>query len=242
MSFDLIVLVLTAVGLVMSPGRSSLWQLLFRQGIVYFLVAFLANMVPTIFLLLNLNRVYFFVPASSPMLPSLTRAPFAAMMNLMFTIPAAVASAIVACRSFVSLTNFRQKDIYVHSTLPYSSTRVGTGGDARGGGAGDAGEGSLTKKKREEGNTIAGIVFHGMGAGIESMGEAYSMDELDTTKTTTTLGALDSNRAYDFGREGRDGNEHVVVHMETIVHDQDGVQKGGHVNVVDLEKAETTRA
>jgi len=59
MSFDFIVLVLTTTGLVMSPGRSSLWQLLFRQGIIYFLVAFIANMVPAIFLLLNLNRMYF---------------------------------------------------------------------------------------------------------------------------------------------------------------------------------------
>jgi hypothetical protein len=58
MSFDLIVLVLTTIGLVMSPGRSSLWQLLFRQGVVYFLVAFVVNMIPTIFLLINLNRTY----------------------------------------------------------------------------------------------------------------------------------------------------------------------------------------
>ena len=45
MSFDLIVLILTTVGLIMSPGRSSLWQLLFRQGIVYFMVAFVSNLI-----------------------------------------------------------------------------------------------------------------------------------------------------------------------------------------------------
>ena len=56
MSFDLIVLLLTTIGLVRSPGQSSLWQLLFRQGVVYFLVAFVANTLPTTFLLLNLNR------------------------------------------------------------------------------------------------------------------------------------------------------------------------------------------
>ena len=43
MSFDLIVLVLSVVGLVTSPGRSSLWQLLFVQGASYFIVAFSAN-------------------------------------------------------------------------------------------------------------------------------------------------------------------------------------------------------
>ena len=58
MSFDLLVLLLTTIGLVMSPGRSSLWQLLFRQGMIYFVIAFLANLISTIFLLLNLNRKF----------------------------------------------------------------------------------------------------------------------------------------------------------------------------------------
>lgn len=59
MSFDFLVLVLTTTGLLMSPGRSSLWHLLFRQGIAYFLVALIANIIPAIFLALNLNRMYF---------------------------------------------------------------------------------------------------------------------------------------------------------------------------------------
>lgn len=62
MSFDLIVLTLTAVGLVLSPGRSSLWQLLFRQGIVYFFVAFVSNLIAATFLLLNLNRKFTIQP------------------------------------------------------------------------------------------------------------------------------------------------------------------------------------
>ena len=59
MLFDLLVLLLTTIGLVLSPGRSSLWHLLFRQGVVYFVVAFIANLVPAIFLPINLNRKYF---------------------------------------------------------------------------------------------------------------------------------------------------------------------------------------
>jgi len=59
MVFDFIVLVLTTIGLVMSPNRSSLWQLLFRQGVIYFVVTCLANLVPTVFLLLDLNRTHF---------------------------------------------------------------------------------------------------------------------------------------------------------------------------------------
>jgi len=60
--FDLAVLVLTTTGLYLSPARSSLWQLLFRQGIIYFVAAFVANMIPSIFLLLNLNCAYFLLP------------------------------------------------------------------------------------------------------------------------------------------------------------------------------------
>ena len=59
MGVDLIVLVLTASGLLLSPGRSSLWHLLFRQGIMYFLAAFIGNMLPSVFIILNLNRTYF---------------------------------------------------------------------------------------------------------------------------------------------------------------------------------------
>jgi len=59
MPFDLTVLVLTAIAMLRSPRHSSLRQLLFRQGVVYFLVAFVANMVPTIF-----NRMYFLLPSN----------------------------------------------------------------------------------------------------------------------------------------------------------------------------------
>ena len=61
-SFDFIVMVLMTIKLVKHPCRSSLWHLLFRQGIIYFLVAFLANLLPATFGLLNLNGKYFFLP------------------------------------------------------------------------------------------------------------------------------------------------------------------------------------
>lgn len=54
---DLVVLVLTLVGLLITPGRSQLWRLLLGDGILYFLVAFVANAIPAVFLLLNLNPV-----------------------------------------------------------------------------------------------------------------------------------------------------------------------------------------
>jgi hypothetical protein len=176
-------------------------------------------------------------------------------MNIMFSIPAAVASSIVACRSFKSLATFRQKDLYTHSSLPYSS-RVGPGGrgisnddvihiragvSATGGISNDPNLVSKKKKRGPGGNSIAGILFRSMGAGVDSMGQAYSMDELDTTRMTTTAtfdGMDDSKRGYDFGgRTSSGGNAQVVVRTETVYeHDQhDGVQDAKVVD--DLEKA-----
>jgi len=54
---DLIVLILTLIGLLMTPGRSQLWKLLLGDGVLYFLVAFLANTIPAVSLLINLNPV-----------------------------------------------------------------------------------------------------------------------------------------------------------------------------------------
>src|ERR1700733_194659 len=67
-SFDFIVMVFMTIRLVKYPARSSLWHLLFRQGVIYFLVAFLANLIPGIFSLLNLSRTYYFLQTSGSML------------------------------------------------------------------------------------------------------------------------------------------------------------------------------
>jgi len=113
----------------------------------------------------------------------------------MFTVPAAVASSIVTCRLFVSLTNFRQKGVYIQSVTPYS-THVATGG--MGSGAGDVVQDLVGagKNGRGMGNTLAGIVFRITSEGVDSMGQAYSMDELHT-RTTATVAALDSTRGHD---------------------------------------------
>jgi len=44
-------------------------------------------------------------------------------MNMMFCVPAAVASSIVACRSFVSLASFLHSDVYICSTTGRRNTR-----------------------------------------------------------------------------------------------------------------------
>ena len=95
----------------------------------------------------------------------------------------------------------------------------------------------------------------GIGAGVDAMGQAYSLDELDTTRTITTLAHVDSKRAYDFGDsiEGANGigsengqlQQQVVVHMGTMVYGDGNKNENPDVdcdvvNVVDLEKAETS--
>ena len=60
MAFDFTILVLTTIALYrLSYGgtRSDLWTLLFRDGLVYFLVTFSFNAVPAILGVLQLNTV-----------------------------------------------------------------------------------------------------------------------------------------------------------------------------------------
>ncbi|KAJ4490136.1 hypothetical protein J3R30DRAFT_3419355 [Lentinula aciculospora] len=90
MVFDLLVFLLNAYKLVprkgnLSPmGGSRLRRLLFGDGLVYFFIAFLSNLLATVFMLLNLNSI----------------------MTVIFNIPAAISSTIVACRVVRRLSTF----------------------------------------------------------------------------------------------------------------------------------------
>ncbi|KAG8691792.1 hypothetical protein FRC11_009557 [Ceratobasidium sp. 423] len=97
MAFDLSVLVVSTAGLLRSGGwgGSDLWKLLFRDGIVYFVVAFVGNAIAAVFTILHLN----------------------AAMDIMFTVPAAVFSAIVACRAVRRLSEWARQDVYIQSVF-----------------------------------------------------------------------------------------------------------------------------
>jgi len=85
MSFDFIVLCLTAYKLAFpTGGKSRLVTLIFRDGLIYFVIAFLSNLLATIFMILDLNPV----------------------MSIIANVPAAIASTIVACRAVRRLTNY----------------------------------------------------------------------------------------------------------------------------------------
>ncbi|KAJ7185814.1 hypothetical protein C8R46DRAFT_1158425 [Mycena filopes] len=85
MVFDFTVLTLTAYKLVFpTGGKSRLVNLIFNDGLIFFIIAFLSNLIATIFMLLNLNAV----------------------MSIIANVPASIASTIVACRAVRRLTNY----------------------------------------------------------------------------------------------------------------------------------------
>ncbi|KAH9852211.1 hypothetical protein C2E23DRAFT_731204 [Lenzites betulinus] len=103
MCFDFTVLTLTAVklGIISVPrrDRSKIVKLIFDDGLIFFIVAFVANMIATIFMLLNLNPV----------------------MSIIANVPAAIASTIVACRAVRRLTNYTTEGAEMFGTTEAST-------------------------------------------------------------------------------------------------------------------------
>jgi len=107
MIFDFIVMSLTAAKL-LEPGsgsRFNLVDLIFQDGLIYFVAAFLSNVIATIFMLLNLNPV----------------------MSIIANVPAAVVSTIVACRVVRRLSNFTSYGVEVFPTATTLAFRSQSG-------------------------------------------------------------------------------------------------------------------
>ncbi|KAG9313367.1 hypothetical protein JVU11DRAFT_5683 [Chiua virens] len=100
MVFDFTVLCLTGWKLAFpANGRSKLINLVFGDGLIYFLIAFLSNLLATLFMLLNLNAV----------------------MSIIANVPAAIASTIVACRVVRRLTNYTSQGAGAFTSTAQSS-------------------------------------------------------------------------------------------------------------------------
>lgn len=99
MCFDALVMCLSAIKLMPRTGNSQLIRLLFKDGLIYFMVAFIANLLATIFMLLNLNSV----------------------MSVVANVPAAVASTIVASRAVRRLSNWSSAgpEVYTGSSAGF---------------------------------------------------------------------------------------------------------------------------
>ncbi|THH30669.1 hypothetical protein EUX98_g3523 [Antrodiella citrinella] len=93
MCLDLTVLVLSAVKLFSRRGSSQIVKLLFKDGLIFFMIAFFSNLLATTFMCLNLN----------------------AIMSIIFNVPAAVASTIVACRAVRRLNKYASQGAEVYA-------------------------------------------------------------------------------------------------------------------------------
>lgn len=110
MCFDLVILLLSTYKCVLGVkgGRSQLMSLLFKDGLVYFFIAFFSNLLAVVFIMLNLNAV----------------------MSVILNVPAAIFSTIVACRAVRRLTNFSQNGPEVFSSTGHSFRAAPTGSRA----------------------------------------------------------------------------------------------------------------
>lgn len=98
MCFDFVVLCLSAYKLAWIPTRSGtnvaptrLVRMLFSDGLIYFFIAFGSNVIATTMMVLDLN----------------------AIMSIIFNVPAAIASTIVASRVVRRLTNFQHTGLEI---------------------------------------------------------------------------------------------------------------------------------
>ncbi|TFK38033.1 hypothetical protein BDQ12DRAFT_135210 [Crucibulum laeve] len=107
MCFDLTVLALNTYKLLGSStksgyGASRLAHMIFSDGLIFFIIAFLANLIATVFMLMNLNQ----------------------LMSVIFNVPAAVFSTIVACRAVRRLTNFTNQGPEIYGASSAHSANV----------------------------------------------------------------------------------------------------------------------
>ncbi|KAJ7100005.1 hypothetical protein B0H15DRAFT_936765 [Mycena belliarum] len=113
MCFDLVVFLLNAYKLGSKrKSGSRLMKMIFKDGLIFFFIAFLANLIATVFMIMNLNSI----------------------MNVIFNVPAAIASTIVATRAVRHLTNFTSKgpEMYAPSGSTSASNFRSASGGPRG--------------------------------------------------------------------------------------------------------------
>ncbi|CCL99579.1 uncharacterized protein FIBRA_01597 [Fibroporia radiculosa] len=113
MAFDFLVLTLTAWKLAIPRRReqSRIVQLIFGDGLIFFIIAFLSNLLATIFMMLDLNAV----------------------MSIIANVPAAIASTIVACRAVRRLSNYTSPGAEVFGSTVGSTIAFSRGMRTRGG-------------------------------------------------------------------------------------------------------------
>ncbi|RDB18872.1 hypothetical protein Hypma_014488 [Hypsizygus marmoreus] len=104
MLFDLLILVLNTHKLLNLTskrrfGMSTVARIISRDGLTFFIIAFLANLVATVFMVLDLNQI----------------------MSVIFNVPSAVVSTIVASRAVRRLTTFQNVGAEVYGDTTSNS-------------------------------------------------------------------------------------------------------------------------
>ena len=90
-------MIVTMAGLSWSRGHTGLWNMIWDQGVIYFVTAVIANMVPAVVLMVDLNPI----------------------MNIIFSIPAIATTATVSTRCFVRLSEYANRGDETHSGILY---------------------------------------------------------------------------------------------------------------------------
>ncbi|KII86860.1 hypothetical protein PLICRDRAFT_43536 [Plicaturopsis crispa FD-325 SS-3] len=167
MAFDGIVLTLNTFKLAMTGtsargGGSRLGRMIFADGLIFFLIAFLANTIATVFMVLNLNSV----------------------MSVMFNVPAVVASTIVASRVVRRLTNFTQQaEVYSKSgTVSDGAGRTGATRSTTGAGARPGVHVQMETFHHKEDPTLDNPYERSVAKDIEAFRESDKSSEVDVYK------------------------------------------------------------
>ena len=80
-------MIVTMAGLSWSRGHTGLWNMIWDQGVIYFVTAVITNMVPAVLLMVDLNPI----------------------MNIVFSIPAITMTTTVSTRCFVRLSEYANR-------------------------------------------------------------------------------------------------------------------------------------
>ncbi|KAJ7634582.1 hypothetical protein FB45DRAFT_909244 [Roridomyces roridus] len=170
MCFDLIVFLLNLYKLGSRRGASGLTKMIFKDGLVFFFVAFLSNLIATVFMFLDLNPI----------------------MSVIFNVPAAIASTIVATRAVRRLTNFTSQGPEMYQPSSSASGGFSSGG-YRGGTSGNRGT-TTANKHMQPGVHVQMETF--VRAEEPVSPTEYSITEVELKRQT------DVNSDYDMDAKG----------------------------------------
>ncbi|KAG8947246.1 hypothetical protein FRC03_001137 [Tulasnella sp. 419] len=193
-TFDLLILCLTTAGLIINTPDSRgthLWQLLFRDGLAFFFIVTIANALPTIFILLEYNAV----------------------MNLIFTVPAAVVNALVATRLVVRLSDYVSRDtVYVSSSAQKAiAARVSMLG---GGHGANSAASTRTHRKSHSSHLHHG----GVQITMETFTETTSAPVRPLAKGATTAATPSPNGTARVTFAGTNNSESSDIEVASVKH------------------------